>query len=59
MNNNAEEGLYNIRLAVSLDELNIDRIESISFNQRHDDRLGAIEVREQQDIVRLRIGGYF
>lgn len=43
-NNNVEEGLYNVRLAVSLDELNIDRIESISFNQRHDDRLGALEV---------------
>ncbi|KAK3828028.1 MAG: hypothetical protein J3Q66DRAFT_434647 [Benniella sp.] len=51
MNNSVEEGLYNIRLAVSLDELNIERIESISFNQRHDDRLGAMEVREQQDIV--------
>jgi hypothetical protein len=46
MNNNVEEGLYNVRLAVSLDELNTDRIDSISFNQRHDDRLGATEVRE-------------
>ncbi|KAF9346320.1 hypothetical protein BGX34_004042, partial [Mortierella sp. NVP85] len=54
MNNNVEEGLYNIRLAVSLDELNIDRIESISFNQRHDDRLGALEVYTKYELYELK-----
>jgi len=44
MNNDVEEGLYNIRLAVSLNGLKVDRIESISFSQRHHDRLGALEV---------------
>ncbi|KAF9350721.1 hypothetical protein BGX34_001024 [Mortierella sp. NVP85] len=54
MKNNAEEGLYNIRLAVSLDELNIDRIESISFNQRHDDRLGAMEYYTKYELKELK-----
>jgi metal-dependent hydrolase (beta-lactamase superfamily II) len=49
-----KEGLYNVRLAVNLDHLNIDRIESISLSQRHDDHLGALEARSQQDIAKRK-----
>lgn len=37
-------GLYNVRIAVGLDQLEIDSIDSISLNQRHDNYLGALEV---------------
>lgn len=39
-----KDGLYNVRIAVNLDHLDIDRVESLALNQRHDDRLGALEV---------------
>ncbi|KAF9935478.1 hypothetical protein BGZ65_003370, partial [Modicella reniformis] len=38
-----EEGLYNIRFVLNLENLNIDEIESISFSQRHGIHFGGVE----------------
>ncbi|KAF9350496.1 hypothetical protein BGX34_001192 [Mortierella sp. NVP85] len=48
-----KEGLYNVRMALSLEHLDIDRIESLSLNQRHDDRLGALEVFTNKELKEL------
>jgi len=39
-----EEGIHNVRMAMNLDHLNIDKIDSVSITQHHDGRFGALEV---------------
>lgn len=42
-----KEGIYNVRIALNLDHLVTDKIESISLIQCHGDRSGALEVGDR------------
>ncbi|KAF9923953.1 hypothetical protein BGZ65_008594, partial [Modicella reniformis] len=48
-----EEKVYNIQIALNLENLKIDEIESISFSQRHGEYFGGLEIFARQELKHL------